>query len=126
MSISLKPDSVQLARFILGFSWIYHGLFPKLITIDPIEKAMTATLGLSETASTLVTQTAGIAEILFGLMILAFYKNRTLILLNILALILLLAFVVVQMPSILVAAFNPVTTNLALIGLSFVLLQPGS
>ena len=120
----IKPtNSIQVARYILGFSWMYHGLFPKLLTIAPIEQAMTATLGFSDATSTLITQSAGVAEILFGLLIIVLYRNRALIMLNIFALASLLLFVAIQMPTLLFEAFNPVTTNLALIGLSVVLLS---
>lgn len=115
--------SVQVARYILGFSWIYHGLFPKLITVAPLEEALTATIGLSEQASYLVTKSAGVAEILFGLLILVFYKKQSLIKFNMVALAMLCGFVVIQMPSLLIEAFNPVTTNFSLIGLSYILLR---
>jgi len=115
--------SVQVARYILGLSWIYHGLFPKLVTVAPLEKELTATIGLSENLSLLITQSAGVSEIIFGLLLLVFYKNRKLLLANILALVALCIFVAIQMPSLLIEAFNPVTTNVALIGLSYVLLR---
>jgi len=115
--------SVQVARYILGLSWIYHGLFPKLVTVAPLEKELTATIGLSENLSILITQSAGVSEIIFGLLLLVFYKNRKLLLANILALVALCIFVAIQMPSLLIEAFNPVTTNVALIGLSYVLLR---
>jgi len=125
--ICLKEDmdyrSVQVARYILGLSWIYHGLFPKLVTVAPLEKELTATIGLSENLSILITQSAGVSEIIFGLLLLVFYKNRKLLLANILALVALCIFVAIQMPSLLIEAFNPVTTNVALIGLSYVLLR---
>lgn len=119
----MDNQSVQVARFILGFSWIYHGLLPKLITVAPLEKSLTATIGLSEQASYMLTKSAGVAEIIVGLAILIFYKNRLLIKTNIVALVVLCVFVAIKMPSLLIEAFNPVTTNLALIGLSYVLLK---
>ncbi|WP_189399150.1 DoxX-like family protein [Arenicella chitinivorans] len=116
-------DSVQIARFILGGSWIYHGLAPKLITVAPIERAMTATLGLDPDTSLLITRLAGVGEVVFGILLIIFYRQVTLIALNIAMLVALLIFVAVQIPAVLFDAFNPVTTNLALIGLSCVLLQ---
>lgn len=119
----MDPHSVQVARYILGFSWIYHGLFPKLITVAPLERAMTATIGLSDQASFLLTKVAGVAEVVFGILFVIFYQKKALIFLNILALALLCLFVAVNIPALLIEAFNPVTTNLALIGLSCVLLR---
>ena len=118
----MEQSVVQVARYILGFSWIYHGLFPKLLTVAPLERELTATLGLSNDLSLLVTRAAGVCEIGFGLLLFIFYTSRSLLLLNTLVLFLLGLFVAVQMPLLLIEAFNPVTTNLALLGLSYVLL----
>ena len=113
-------------RYILGLSWIYHGLFPKLVTVAPLEKALTATIGLSDQMSYMVTKFAGVSEIIFGLIIIVFYKNASVIKFNIFVLLALCVFVAIQMPSLLIEAFNPVTTNFALIGLSYILLRAQS
>ena len=102
--------SIQVARFVLAFGWVYHGLFPKLITVAPLEKALTATIGLSAQHSYLVTKTAGILEIAFGLVIFMFYQNRSVLQINIMALVLLCLFTAIKMPVLLIEAFNPVTT----------------
>lgn len=114
--------SEQIARIIVGFSWIYHGVFPKLLHIDPMEKAMTASMGFSNEISYLITKSAGIGELIFGLVFIVFYKNRFVVLLNIVGLIALFLFVVLLQPQLLIGAFNPVTTNIPLIALSFILL----
>jgi len=88
-----------------------------------MEKALTATIGLSEDGSYLLTKTAGVAEIGFGLLLLVYYKSALLIRLNIFALGTLCLFVAIQMPPLLIEAFNPVTTNLCMIGLSYILLR---
>ncbi|MFC3031480.1 DoxX-like family protein [Pseudoalteromonas fenneropenaei] len=118
-----KLSSVQIARFIVSFSWIYHGVFPKLFHIAPLEKLMTASLGYSEQMSNLITKAAGIGEVVFGILLFIFYRNKPLIILNILALLGLLLFVALLQPQLLIEAFNPVTTNMAIIALSFVLLN---
>ena len=115
--------SDQIARYIIGFSWLYHGVFPKLLHIAPLEKAMTASLGFSNEVSYLITKVVGIGELIFGLIFIMFYKNRTVVMLNITGLIGLLLFVAILQPQLLVGAFNPVTTNIPLIGLSFILLS---
>lgn len=115
--------TIQTARYTLAFSWIYHGLFPKLITVAPLEKAMTATIGLSEQASYLLTKAAGASEIIFGVLIFVFYRNRKLIMVNAFALLALGVFVAIQMPSLLIEAFNPVTTNATLLALSYILIR---
>jgi len=115
-------SSEQISRYIIGFSWLYHGIFPKLLHIAPLEKAMTASLGFSDEISYLITKSAGLGELIFGLIFIIFYKNRTVVMLNIAGLIGLLLFVAVLQPQLLLGAFNPVTTNIPLIGLSFILL----
>jgi hypothetical protein len=115
-------DVIQVARYIISFSWIYHGLVPKLIWVAPLEKEITASLGLSEELSLWVTKSAGVAEILFGMLFFFLYKNKLINQLNIIGLTGLLSFVAIFNTHLLAEAFNPVTTNLPLIGLSVVLM----
>ena len=115
-------SSIQIARFIISFSWLYHGIFPKLIHIAPLEKVMTASLGLSNELSYLVTKSAGVGEVIFGLLFFVLYRAKAIVLLNIIGLTGLLFFVALMQPHLLIEAFNPVTTNIALIGFSFILL----
>ncbi len=114
---------VQLSRYVLGCSWIYHGLFPKLLFLAPLELEMSGSIGLSEANTLWLIRFAGVSEVLFGLLLLAFYKHAILLYLNILGLLALLGFVAVMTPHLMVEAFNPVTTNLPLIVLSLVLLN---
>jgi len=114
---------IQMARYIVGLSWMYHGFFPKIYHIAPLEKLMTGSAGYSEQVSDLITRSAGIAEVIFGLLIIIFYKNKQLVWLNIFALCGLLGAVAVMQPSLLIEAFNPVTTNVPLIALSFMWLK---
>lgn len=115
-------SSIQIARFIISFSWLYHGVFPKLIHIAPLEKVMTASLGLSNDLSYFVTKSAGVGEVIFGILFFVYYRSKAIVLLNIIGLTGLLGFVAVMQPHLLIEAFNPVTTNIALIGFSFILL----
>jgi uncharacterized membrane protein YphA (DoxX/SURF4 family) len=112
---------VQIARFIVSFSWLYHGIFPKLIHIAPLEKLLTSSIGFNDEISYFITKSAGIGEVIFGLLLFVFYKSKLIISLNIVALILLLIFVAILQPMLLIEAFNPVTTNIPIIGLSLVL-----
>ena len=117
----LTLSSIQIARFIISFSWLYHGIFPKLIHIAPLEKVMTASLGLSNELSYLVTKSAGVAEVIFGLLFFVLYRSKVVVLLNIIGLAGLLGFVALLQPHLLIEAFIPVTTNIALIGFSVIL-----
>lgn len=121
--MTLNLSTIQIARFIISFSWLYHGIFPKLVHIAPLEKLMTASIGLSDDLSYFVTKAAGVGEVIFGLMFFVFYKTKVFNVLNIVGLIGLLVFVAVLQPHILIEAFNPVTTNITLIGFSLILLN---
>ncbi|MBQ4862416.1 DoxX-like family protein [Pseudoalteromonas sp. MMG013] len=116
-------STLYIARFIISFSWIYHGIFPKLLHIAPLEHAMTASIGLSETTSYWITKSAGVAEVVFGLCVFIYFRVRWVIYLNILALTGLLMLVALLYPVVLIDAFNPVTTNITLIALSLILLN---
>jgi len=108
---------------VLALSWIYHGLFPKLLFLAPLEQEMSGSIGLSESNTLLLTRFAGVSEILFGVLVLVCYRNTKILYLNILAFAALLSFVIVMTPHVLVEAFNPVTTNIPLVVLVLVLLQ---
>jgi uncharacterized membrane protein YphA (DoxX/SURF4 family) len=114
---------LQIYRFTIALSWIYHGVFPKLLAIAPMEKAITATMGFDEKSSMLITFAAGIGEVIFGIVLFTFYRNTVLIKLNIAALIGLLLYVAIFIPVYLVEAFNPVTTNISLIIISLSLMS---
>ena len=116
-------NPIQVSRYILGLSWMYQGYFPKLFTIAPLEQQLTGAMGFSLEVSNLITRVAGVGEIIFGLLLIIFYRDRVIHILNILALLGLLLYVILMMPVLLVEAFNPVTTNLTLIGLSLILIS---
>lgn len=112
----------QIARFVIAFGWIYHGIAPKLLHVAPLELQMTAGFGFSEEISYWITKMAGIGEVIFGVLFFIFYRSRLLNYLNISALLGLLGFCAFVAPNVLIEAFNPVTTNLPMIGLSLILL----
>jgi hypothetical protein len=114
---------IQLARYVTGLAWIYHGLFPKLLQIAPLEQAMAGSLGLPEEFTYLLVKAASVGEVLFGVAFIWLYRSRVVLLLNLAGLIGLLAFVAVARPHILLEAFNPVTTNIPLMVLGYILLQ---
>lgn len=115
--------TLQIARFIISFSWFYHGLFPKLVHISPLEQQMTGSFGFNPEISNLITRAAGVGEIIFAVLFFIFYRSILINVLNILALIGLMLFVAILQPSLLIEAFNPVTTNLAIIAFSLVLIK---
>ncbi|MGH1470096.1 MAG: DoxX-like family protein [Cellvibrionaceae bacterium] len=116
-------SSIQIARYIISFNWLYHGICPKLIHVAPLEQLMTASFGFSDEVSYWITKSAGVSEVIFGILVFVFYQSKAIVLLNIMALIGLLGFVVILQPQLLIEAFNPVTTNIPMIGLSLILLN---
>lgn len=117
----MKTD--QLARWIIGFVWIYHGLFTKLITIASIEHYLSSQFGLSDSGTYWFIKLAGAGEVIFGLLFICLYRYKAVIYLNIFAMVSLIVMVVFLDHQYLVEGFNPVTTNIPVIGLSFVLLN---
>ena len=116
-------DMVQLARYVIGLTWIYHGIFPKLLQIAPLEQAMTGSLGFSDEITYLLVKTAGVAEVIFGLVFIFCYRLKVVQLLNIIGLTGLLLFAAIMTPFVLLEAFNPITTNVPLIVLGYYLLK---
>ncbi|SFM44325.1 DoxX-like family protein [Halopseudomonas yangmingensis] len=112
----------RLARWVVGLSWVYHGLFPKLLHVAPLEYQLTAQLGLGDPATLWLVRGAGVAELLFGLLFILLWRRPLLHWLNIAGLLGLLLFVAVMMPAALFDTFNPVTTNVPLLALSLYLL----
>lgn len=115
-------STLQVARFMVGFGWIYHGLFPKILHIAPLEALMTESIGFSSTVSYWITKSAGISEIIFGIAFIVLYRMKWIVVVNILGLLGLLVFVAILQPQLLIEAFNPVTTNLMMVALSCILL----
>lgn len=116
-------STIQLARYVIGLTWIYHGLFPKLLRIAPLEQAMSENFGFSDEHTYLLIKAAGIGEILFGIIFIWLYRIKTVLWLNLMALAGLMVFAAVMTPYILLEAFNPVTTNIPLMALGYLLLQ---
>ncbi|NTU53435.1 MAG: hypothetical protein HGA97_07015 [Chlorobiaceae bacterium] len=108
-----SPELI-VSRIALAFVWIYQGIVPKLVCQSPIELGLLAHLG---PAFGFLCSIMGYGEILFGLLLL-FSPWRWPFLLNIAAMLGLLAFVSVTEPGLLTQPFNPVTLNAALIALS--------
>ena len=59
----------------------------------------------------------GLAEMMFGIFLLIFWRVRSLFVVNAFALLILVLGAMFSQPRLLVAPFNPVTLNLAMVGL---------
>ena len=103
-----------LARVFIAFIWVWQGLFPKLLFPSGDEKLMLSAAG----APTSFLPAIGVAEIMFGIIAIALWRWRGFFVLNGLIMVAALLEVTLRSPSYLLAAFNPVTLNTAVIGLS--------
>lgn len=103
-----------IARVTVAFVWIWHGLVPKLVMRHVDEQEMLAQAGLPIAALPWI----GIAEVLFGVAILAAWRRTSLLLLSAVGMLVALVTVALRSPAYLGGAFNPVSLNLAVTALS--------
>lgn len=102
-----------LARYTLGFIFIYHGLVPKILFLSQTELAINQAHAFLGVAPERIALLGGVAEIVLGLLIVLYRQAIWPVLLAMFGLALLLLDIMLMMPSLLVEAFNPVTINLA-------------
>lgn len=112
--------SYAVCRCTVAFIWFYHGLVPKLLNLHEDELAMSMAIGLSRSSAEKMATIGGVVEIAISIAVLAFWRQRWPLILTVAAMVGLLGFVVMFQPVLLGAAFNPVTTNIAVIALSVV------
>ncbi len=120
-SENIARRTVRLCTLTLGIIWIYHGLIPKLLFPDTGELSLLERSGLFGDQARTAMTTIGIAEILFGLVIL-FLPRHNVHLLSIIALIGLTLGALISNIASFAWPFNPFTLNLAAIVLSIVVL----
>lgn len=113
--------SELVARAVLGFIFLYHGLVPKILFLSPTEVMMIQAHGI-DLPYEKVALAAGVAEVLIGLALTFLLSKTWPVMVALTALVLLLLDVAIFCPELLVGAFNPVSTNIAAIGLCVVAL----
>lgn len=107
------------ARAMLAFVFIYHGLVPKILWLSTTEAALATAHGLY---APIISPIAGLGEILLGGALLFLRRTLFPVYAAIGALVLLLLDVMIMMPALLSEAFNPVTLNLAVIFIAYVVI----
>ncbi len=112
--------SYAVCRGTIAFIWFYHGLVPKLLYPHEDELAMSMAIGLSRAGAEKAATIGGMLEIAFAIAVLVFWRQRWPLLFTIAAMVGLLGFVVMFQPVLVGAAFNPVTTNIAVMALALV------
>jgi len=116
-------SSYAICRGMVAFVWLYHGAVPKLLGPHTDELRMNQALGLSLEKAEQLSIVAGVFEVLFALLIFVCWRQRWPLVVTAVAMVGLLLFSLVAVPSLAMAAFNPVTTNLAVLALTLVALR---
>jgi uncharacterized membrane protein YphA (DoxX/SURF4 family) len=111
-----------LATSMVAFVWIYQGAAPKLLGQHADELTMLRDIGLSPAAAPAVLQFLGWSEVAAGLLVVAFSSKRWPFMMTIVLMLLATFGIAWHSPHYLWAAFNPITLNLLMIGMSIVAL----
>jgi uncharacterized membrane protein YphA (DoxX/SURF4 family) len=118
-SLFSQSPTLLISRVVLAFSWIYQGIVPKIVCRSPGElQLLEPVFPVYQVACAFVTY-MGYGEILFGILLLVVRKGWV-FLANVLLLVVLLAYVAVVEPDMFTLPFNPLTLNIALIGISVI------
>lgn len=120
-SLALRHALIHgVTRWALALVFIYQGTFPKVLGHNILELSMLSSLGIPANVTPIVLVVTGMAEILFGLCILIFWRSRVPAIMTLVLTGLATAAVTLAAPSSLAAAFNPVSLNLAVAGLAII------
>jgi hypothetical protein len=115
--VSLRLSVIHAcSRATIAFIWFWHGLVPKLLFNHADERSMMAASHLPVR----LVPAIGIVEIAIAAWAIWSWRSRSFFVCNVIAMLAALANVAILSPSYLVAAFNPVTLNLAMIALSVI------
>jgi uncharacterized membrane protein YphA (DoxX/SURF4 family) len=109
-----------VARVGLAAIFAYQGLVPKLIAWHADEMALLHEGGISREAAGALLASIGVAELVLALCLLVFWLRRWPPLVCAVLMVLATIDVAATAPRYLVAAFNPVTLNLAVFCLAIV------
>jgi hypothetical protein len=105
------------ARCMIAFVFAYHGLVPKLLMANADEVAMLRDAGVASAWLAPARWTAGIAELVFAIVLLVFWRSRWPTAISLLLMAAATAGVAFNSPRYLAGAFNPVTLNLCVAAL---------
>jgi DoxX-like family len=108
------------SRGALAFVFAYHGLVPKLLFADADELAMLRDARVPFGAARAVISSAGLAELVFAVILLAFWHRRWPPILCVVLMLAATVTVAIMSPRYLGAAFNPITLNACVVALALV------
>ncbi len=103
-----------LARSTLAFTWLWHGLVPKLLFPTTGEVAVSVASGIPVGIAPTINTLAGVGEILFGLALIVFWRWRFLLAIQVPLLLALLVPIALKRPAMFTAPFQPLTLNLTM------------
>jgi hypothetical protein len=109
-----------IARVGLALIFAYHGLVPKLLGPHADEIAMLRDAGVAARSTWAAAALLGIAELSLALCLVIFWRRRWPTLLCLVVIVVATIGVAVNSPRYLVAAFNPVSLNLAVACLALI------
>jgi uncharacterized membrane protein YphA (DoxX/SURF4 family) len=115
----------SVARAAVAFTWLYHGLVPKLLRHDPAELDLLSRIGTPASRLSLAVTSAGWAEILLGLLMIVLWRQRWPLWITLAFMLAGIPVVVITAPDYAGAAFNPVTLNVGMAALSAIALLIG-
>jgi len=127
MSLPTEPETKdnfllmlkRVARFCLGFNWIYLGLVPKLLTQVPLEHDVVRRTGLYLLSPTLTIRMIGVFEIGLGLWLLTGFQKKLACVVTSGFLIVLMILAVIQEPMLLAGPFGGMVKNSAVLVLAW-------
>jgi uncharacterized membrane protein YphA (DoxX/SURF4 family) len=115
-----------IARATVAFTWLYHGVFPKLLLHDAAELDLASRIGTPASQLVMAVTLAGWSEIFFGLLLLVLWRHKWPLWVTVVLMLAGIAVVGISAPPYLSAAFNPVTLNLGLAALATIGLIAGA
>ena len=116
----MNSANYKLVRLTLAFTWLYHGLIPKLLWQAPqeLEMGRRSMQGLIDPVH--LTVFAGFFEVVLALLLLIFWKKKFPLYITLFCIISLTLGVFVFWPQLALQTFNPITLNALVIVLSIV------
>jgi uncharacterized membrane protein YphA (DoxX/SURF4 family) len=127
MSLAHKPEPYnntlvmlkRVARLCLGFTWIYLGLVPKLLTQVPLEHEIVRRTGLYLSSPGLTIRMIGVFEIVLGFWLVSGFREKIACVVTSGFLIVLMVLAVIEEPMLLAGPFGGMAKNLSLLVLAW-------
>ena len=126
LSVNLKrtlQPTIRTIQLSLAALWIYQGLVPKILFQAQDELRIWLLQGFDESLALALMQLSGVAEMIFGCLLLMLKPSRLLHGLNILAMLGLSLLIIALEPLYFSKAFNPFVMNGAMAALSACAIQ---